>query len=76
MEQGAQLKTEGLTFLAPAMPPKGTQQGQLTLEDFTLDDVGRVGACPQGQAPVWTSVSETKVAVRFAPGWCQGCLST
>jgi hypothetical protein len=69
----AQLKTEGLTLLAPAMPPKGSKQGQLTLEDFTLDEVGRVVSCPQGHAPAWTSVREAKLAARFEPVLGQGC---
>jgi hypothetical protein len=67
---------EGLTLLAPAMPPKGAKQGQLTLEDFTLDEIGRVISCPQGHTPVWTSVSETKLAVRFDPVSYQECPST
>src|SRR5207244_1886181 len=40
-----------------------------------LDEVGRVVACPQGHAPVWTSVSETRLAVRFDPIPCQACPS-
>ena len=72
-EHVARLQTEGLTLLVPAMPPKGAKPGQLTLEDVTLDEVGRVVAYPQGHAPVWTSVSETKLAVRFDLVSCQEC---
>jgi hypothetical protein len=61
------LQTEGIELVAPAMPPKGAKQGQLTLEDFEVDEVGRIVACPQGHEPVWTRVSETRLAVRFDP---------
>jgi Transposase DDE domain len=72
-ESIAQCHREGIALVAPAMPPKGSKQGQLALEDFHLDVVGRVVACPQGHPPVWTSVSETKLAVRFDPVLCQAC---
>ena len=72
-ESVAQLQTQDIELLAPAMPPKGAKQGQLTLEDFELDDVGRIIACPQGHRPIWTSVSETRLAVRFDPAPCQEC---
>ena len=38
--------------------------------------MGRVVVCPQGHTPVWTSVSETKLAVRFDPTVGQGCPDT
>jgi Transposase DDE domain/Transposase domain (DUF772) len=72
-ESVEQCQRERIALVAPAMPPKGSKQGQLTLEDFHLDAVGRVVACPQGHAPVWTSVSETKLAVRFDSVLCQAC---
>ena len=53
--------------------PKGAKQGQLTLEDFELDGVGRIVACPEGHLPIWTSVSETRLAVRFDTTPCQQC---
>jgi hypothetical protein len=56
---------EGMALVAPAMPPKGAKQGQCTLEAVLLDAVGRVVSCPQGPVPVWSSVSEAKLAVRF-----------
>lgn len=40
--------------VSPSMPAKGKQQGKLTLEDFELDDEGRVILCPQGHAPLET----------------------
>jgi hypothetical protein len=59
-ESVKQCHSEGIALVAPAMLPKGSKQGQLTLEHFVLDAVGRIVACPQGRAPVWTNVSETK----------------
>ena len=75
IESVEQFHSEGIALVAPAMPPKGSKQGQLTLEDFRLDAVGRVVACPQEPVPVWTSVSETKLAVRFDLVLCQVCPS-
>jgi DDE family transposase/transposase-like protein DUF772 len=71
--QVKQYAAEGLALIAPAMPPKGAQQGKLTLEDFQLDPVGRVLTCPQGHPPIWTSVSATRREVRFAPALCAVC---
>jgi hypothetical protein len=73
ISQVKQYAAEGLTLIAPAMPPKGAQQGKLTLEDFQLDPVGRVIACPQGHAPVWISVSTPRREVRFDPTLCAVC---
>ncbi len=42
----------GVEVIAPAMPPKGSRQGKLTLEDFELDDRGHVTRCPGGQTPL------------------------
>ena len=41
----------GVEVIAPAMPPKGSQQGKLTLEDFALYGRGHVTRCPGGQVP-------------------------
>jgi hypothetical protein len=72
-EDVEQLQRQGIEFLAPPMPPQGAKQGRLTLEDFELDEEGRIVACPQGHFPVWTSVSEVRLAVRFDPTPCQVC---
>ena len=72
-ESVKQYHSEGMALVAPAMPPKGSKQGQLTLEHFALDEVGRIVACPQGYTPMWTSISEIKLAVRFDPVLCQAC---
>ncbi|MCA9236242.1 MAG: transposase [Planctomycetales bacterium] len=55
------------------MPPKGKQQGKLTLEDFELDDEGRVLRCPAGQAPMETSVADVRIQVLFDSAVCGGC---
>src|SRR5262245_60389506 len=73
ISQVKQDAAQGLTLIAPAMPPKGAQQGKLTLEDFQLDPVGCVLACPQGPPPVWTSVSATRREVRFDLALCAVC---
>ena len=68
-----QAKAKGVTLLAPAMPPKGKGQGKLTLEDFELDASGYIQRCPQGHAPLETSVSKKRLQVRFAPNVCGQC---
>jgi hypothetical protein len=73
ISQVKQYAAAGLALIAPAMPPKGAQQGKLTLENFQLDPVGRVIACPQGHPPVWTSVSATRREVRFDLALCAVC---
>ena len=70
LEKGQQ---RGVEVVSPSMPPKGKQQGKLTLEDFELDDEGRVVRCPAGQAPVETSVAEVRLQVLFDPSICGSC---
>lgn len=60
-------------IISPAMTAKGTRQGKLTLEDFELDDAGRVLRCPAGKEPVETSVADVRIQVLFDPVVCQGC---
>lgn len=59
--------------ISPSMPPKGKQQGKFTLEDFELDDEGRVVRCPQGKAPLETSVAEVRIQVLFDTSVCGSC---
>jgi hypothetical protein len=47
--------------------------GRLTLEDFSLDDVGLVLKCPMGVAPVSTSAARAKLQARFDLAICRGC---
>lgn len=63
----------GVEIVSPAMPAKGTRQGKLTLEDFHLDDEGRVVRCPLGQMPVETSVADVRLQVLFDPLICERC---
>jgi Sec-independent protein translocase protein TatA len=63
----------GVEIVSPAMPAKGTRQGKLTLEDFELDDEGRVLRCPLGQAPVETSVANVRLQVLFDRLICGCC---
>jgi hypothetical protein len=60
-------------MVSPSMPAKGTRQGKLTLEDFELDDDGRVLRCPAGQVPVPTSVAAVRLQVLFDPVICERC---
>ncbi len=60
-------------IVAPAMTAKGTKQGRLTLEDFELNDDGRVLSCPAGQPPVETSIAEARLQVLFDPVVCGAC---
>ena len=63
----------GVEIVSPSMPAKGTRQGKLTLEDFELDDEGRVLRCPMGQVPVETSVADVRLQVLFDPLICERC---
>ena len=58
---------------APARTAKGSSSGRLTLEDFSLDDVGLVLQCPNGVAPVSTSAASAKLQARFDLAICNGC---
>jgi hypothetical protein len=63
----------GVEMIAPAMPPKGSQQGKVTLEDFELDDRGHVTRCPGGQAPQSTSEGKDRIQASFDPSACATC---
>jgi hypothetical protein len=63
----------GVEVIAPAMPPKGSQQGKLTLEDFELDDRGHVARCPGGRAPQATSEGKDRIQASFDPTACAAC---
>lgn len=52
---------------------KGKQQRKLTLEDFDLDNEGRIVQCPMGQAPVETSVATVRIQVLFDQHVCASC---
>lgn len=64
---------QGIALIAPASPPKGYKQGRLTLEQFELDEAGCIVRCPQGHAPVATSIAAKKHEVGFDPGLCGRC---
>jgi Transposase DDE domain/Transposase domain (DUF772) len=63
----------GVEVIAPAMPPKGSKQGKMTLEDFDLDDQGRVTRCPGGHAPLSTSEGPDRIQALFDAACCAGC---
>ena len=63
----------GVEVVAPAMAPKGSQQGKLTLEDFELGDRGHVTRRPGGQAPQATSEGKDRIQASFDPPACAAC---
>ncbi len=67
---GAQREVE---IVAPAMTAKGTKQGRLTLENFDLDDEGRVVSCPAGHRPLETRIAEERLQVLFDSVVCAAC---
>ncbi len=70
LEKGRERDVE---VVSPSAPPKGKKQGKLTLEEFELDEQGRVLRCPQGQTPIETSVAEARLQVLFDPAVCDAC---
>ncbi len=62
-----------IDLTAPARTAKGGSSGRLTLEDFSLDEVGLVLTCPNGVAPVSTSASTAKLQARFDLSTCREC---
>jgi len=72
-ENVQQARDQGVALIAPAPPPKGYKQGRLTLEQFELDEDGCVIRCPQGHAPIGTSIAAKRHEVRFDPDICGQC---
>lgn len=62
-----------MEIISPAQTPKGKLQGKLTLEDFELDDEGRILRCPAGQEPVETSIADARLQVLFDVAVCSQC---
>jgi hypothetical protein len=60
-------------LVSPAMPPKGSKQDKLTLEHFELDEQGLIVRCPEGHAPVSSSIGPEKLQVLFEPSKCGAC---
>ena len=66
-------ENRGVKIISPVQTAKGAKQGKLTLEDFMLDDEGRVLSCPTGHAPLETSIAEARLQVLFDPVVCEVC---
>lgn len=64
---------ESVTVISPAMTAKGERRGDLTLEQFDLDEAGRVRRCPAGQTPQSTSLGKHKHQARFDATQCAAC---
>jgi hypothetical protein len=62
-----------IDLVAPARPAKGASRGQLTLEDFVLDEAGLVVRCPKRVEPVSTSAAAAKLQARFDLSICRQC---
>jgi hypothetical protein len=69
----AKASTQGVDLVSPSMPAKGSKQEKLTLEHFELDEQGLVIRCPQGHAPVMTSIGLEKLQVLFDAATCAAC---
>lgn len=67
----------GVELVCPTQPPAGSQQTprKLSLEQFVLDDEGRVKTCPAGHAPLSVSASEGggNYQARFDAATCAAC---
>jgi hypothetical protein len=66
-------RAHGVAVISPSMTAKGKLQGKLTLEDFELDHDGRVVRCPEGHAPIETSVAKVRLQVLFDTTQCKSC---
>jgi hypothetical protein len=62
-----------IDLISPARPAKGANSGQLTLEDFVLDEEGLVLLCPNRVKPVSTSAATVKLQARFDLSICRQC---
>ena len=62
-----------IDLVAPARPAKGACRGQLTLEDFVLDETGLVVLCPNEVKPISTSAATAKLQARFDLSICRQC---
>lgn len=66
-------RQRNVEIISPAMTAKGKRQGKLTLEDFELDDQGRIVRCPTGHQPVETRIADIRIQVLFDSAVCQAC---
>ncbi len=66
-------ENRGVKIISPAQTAKGAKQGRLTLENFVLDDEGRVLSCPMGHRPLETHIAEERLQVLFDPVVCAAC---
>lgn len=69
----ANARKRGVNIVAPAMTAKGKLQGKLTLEDFTLDEQGRITRCPEGHTPLESRIADVRLQVLFDAEVCNVC---
>jgi len=63
----------GIELVSPAMPPKGSKQGQLALEHFELDGQNLITRCPAGHEPITASLGKVRLQACFDRSICQSC---
>jgi hypothetical protein len=68
-----EMAEQDVELVSPAMAPKGSKRGRLTLEQFQLDDQGLITRCPAGHEPVAASRGKEKLQARFDASICGGC---
>jgi hypothetical protein len=73
MECLAQGDEHGVKIISPAQTVPGKRQGKLTLENFELNDEGRILSCPTGQQPLETSIADARLQVLFDVAVCREC---
>lgn len=62
-----------VNIVSPAQTPKGKRQGHYTLEDFQVDEQGRITGCPRGKSPVAVRVAKHRIQITFNPKDCNAC---
>lgn len=63
----------GIDLISPAQAPKCSKDGQLTLEDFSVDGEGFVRSCPAGHTPTSVSAGLSRLQASFDVAQCQSC---
>lgn len=74
-ENVAATRREGVELISPAQAPAGSaaEEPKLGLEEFELDEAGRVVRCPAGHGPVSTSVTAGNCQALMERRTCEGC---
>lgn len=68
-----QTQARGIELIAPVQKAKGSRQGRLNLEQFHVDEAGRIIQCSGGHAPHSVSRSRTRLQAIFVASTCDAC---